>query len=124
MPYRDLKIIAGQSRHKRGGSIPMYQHHIRAHRLQHLPDPVHDIHRHIEQRLPVLHDRQVVVRNHGKSLQHLVQHLTVLTGHAHYRLYLFSCLQFIDQRTHLDRLRPGPEYQHYFFHAILPSVLF
>ena len=48
MPYRNLQIEAGQSRHKRSRSISMHQHHIWMHFLQHLFDPIQNVGGHVK----------------------------------------------------------------------------
>lgn len=73
--------------------------------------------RHVEQRLARLHDRQVVVWDHAKDVQHLVEHLAVLAGHSHDGLELIPArLQLVGERAHLDGLRSGAEDEHHFLH--------
>ena len=48
--------------------------------------------RNIEQRLTFLHDGDVVIRRHMKSVQYLIQHLSVLPGHTDQGFQCFSLL--------------------------------
>ena len=54
----------------------------------------------------------------------LVQHLAVLPGDAHQGLNPLTGLQLVDQRAHLDGLRPGAEYKHDLFHEARSFYLF
>ena len=117
MSHRDLEVEARERRHESRAGIPVDQDHIRSHFFEYRLDPVQDIRRDIEQRLFVLHDGQVVIGNDLECFKDLIQHLTVLAGHANDRLYFFPALKFVDQRAHLDRFRPCAEYQHYLLHS-------
>ena len=116
MSHRDLQIKAGQTGGKGRGRIAVDQHQIRFLFLENSPHPLQHIAGDVEEGLLLLHNGQVIVRNHMKALQHLIQHLPVLTGNAYQRFHGTSAFQFFDQRAHFDSLRSGAKHQHYFFH--------
>ena len=111
----NLHIVAGQRRGKGRAGIPVHQHHIRLFLLQDLPHAGHHVDGDVKQRLPVLHDRQVVLRHHLERVQYLLQHAPVLSGHADDGLDSVPFPEFLHQRAHLDRFRPGAEHQHDLF---------
>ena len=100
----------------------MYQYDIRLNLLQGGFDTVENIGRNVKQCLLVLHNRQVIVRNDMEGLQHLIQHLTMLTCNTNDCLYIPPCLQLVDQRTHFYCFRSSAENQHDFFHEYSTSV--
>lgn len=60
--------------------------------------------------LSLLHYVQVKIRRDLKYTEHLVQHLTVLTGYSHYCLKLIRMLlELLYQRGHLYGLGAGSE---------------
>ena len=117
MTHRNLHIETCQSGHEGGRSVTVNQYNIWLFRFQHSLDALQNIDRHIEQRLLVLHNRKVIVRNYMKCLQHLIQHLTMLAGHANDRLQFLTLFELIDQRTHLDCFRAGSKNEHYLTHG-------
>ena len=74
--------------------------------------------------LPWRHDIQVVVRLQVKDLQHGIQHLTVLGSDTAQALHLRTGGQFLDQRAHLNGLRPRAEYAHdtKLVHLMIPHL--
>ena len=86
----DLLIEASKSRHERGGGIAVNENHVGLHLVQHRTDAIQNIGRNIEQRLPCLHNGQIIVRNDLERIQHHIQHLAVLTGYANNRFYVLS----------------------------------
>ena len=94
----------------------MYQYHVRLFFFQYFLDTIQDIGGHIEQRLLVFHDRQIIVRCNIKGFKNHIQHLAVLSGYTNNRLKLFAFLQFLNKRAHFYCFRPGAENEHYFFH--------
>ena len=67
--------------------------------------------------LALLHDVQVEVGGDFEEVQHLVEHLSVLTCHGHDGFELFGALlERFDEGGHLDSFGSGPEDEHYGFH--------
>jgi hypothetical protein len=64
----------------------------------------------IAQRLPRLHDIEIVVGLQRKRGHHLIQHLAVLTGDADARQDSFLLGECADDRCHFDGFRTGTEY--------------
>ena len=122
MPHGDLPVIAGQGGDKGGGRVPVDQHDVGLFRLQHRLDLLQNGVGDVEEGLLVLHDGQIVVRDHPKGLQHLVEHLPVLSGDAHHGLYALSGLQLVDQGAHFYGLRSGAEDEHDLFHGVPPCL--
>ena len=122
MSHRNLHIKACQCRHKGGGRIAVYQHHVRLDLLQHRADGREDLRGHIEQCLPLLHNRQVEFRLYVKGIQNHIQHLPMLAADAYHGSQIIPLFQFFDQRTHLNRFRSGSKHQHDRFHRN-PSFL-
>ena len=85
VPHRDLQIEAGQGGNKGGGGIAVDQHNVRLDLLQHALDPLQNVGGNIKKGLLILHNGKIVVRLHLEGLQHLLQHLAVLTGDANHR---------------------------------------
>ena len=74
----------------------MHQDHIRLYFLQDSFNTVQNIGRDVKQGLLVLHNRQVIVWHHMKCLQHLIQHLPMLAGHADDSFNVIPDFQFVD----------------------------
>ena len=95
----------------------MDQHHIWLALFEHVTHTGEHAGGDIVQVLSLLHNVEIIVRLHLEYLEHLVQHLAVLTGHTHNCLKIFRIfLELLHQRAHLDGLWPGSEDKHYFFH--------
>ena len=90
-----------------GGGVAVDQHHIGLARLEHVAHTGEHAGGDIVQVLPLLHNIEVEVGLHVEDAQHLVQHLAVLSRHAHNRLKLTRILlELLDQRAYLDGLWP------------------
>ena len=123
MPYRYPLIESRQSSSCGGGCISVDKHDIGLCLLQHIPHAQKNTSRDIIQVLPCFHDVQVIVWPNIEQMQHLVQHLTMLTRHAHYGLESFGfLLKALYQRTHLDGLRTSAKNKHNLFHT--PSIFY
>ena len=62
----------------------------------------------IVQVLPLTHDVQIVIRLNIKYIQHLVQHLPMLSRDAYNRLeFRVKLLELLYKGAHLDCLWPG-----------------
>lgn len=103
MSYWDLEVEAGKCGNEGRGGIPMHKYYIWLDFLQHSLDAVKDVCSDVEQRLTVLHDVQVIVRDDTKRLQHLVEHLPVLRRDAYDNIKTFSLLHLVHQRADLNR---------------------
>ena len=119
----NLTVKGGKRRRSRGSGVAVDKNQIRLRFLQDSAHPKQDTARHVVKILPRLHDVQVIIRRNFKEMQHLIQHLPVLTGYA------YNCLkciwmfpEFFHQRRHLDRLRARAEHKHYFFHLQTESL--
>ena len=117
MPDGDL-LVKSRQRGRRGGRrVPVHEHDIGHGFGQHVPHPGQDPCRHIVKILPRLHDVQIEVGGDFKEIEHLIQHLAVLPRDTDYGFeFRRFRLKGFHQRSHLDRLRTGPEDQHDFFH--------
>lgn len=117
MPHGDLQVEARERRGEAGRGVAVDQDDVGPLVLEDGLELQKHVARHIEQRLPRPHDRQVVVGSHTEDAQHLVEHLAVLTRHGHDGLeLLLARLQLVDERAHLDCLRARAEDEHDFFH--------
>ena len=94
-----------------GGGVAVDQHHIWLARLEHVAHTGEHAGGDIVQVLPLLHDIEVVVGLDAEDVQDLVQHLPVLAGDADPGFEVFRMLlELLDQRAHLDGLRPRSKY--------------
>ena len=111
-------LIEGRERSSGAGSrVAMDKDHIGLNFFQHITHPRKHASSDVIEVLPLLHDIQVIVGLNLKYLEHLVQHLAVLTGHANYRFKLIRMLlELLHQGAHLDGLWTGSENEHYFLH--------
>ena len=80
MSHRYVLVESRQRAGERGGGIALHQQHVRPlgmdHRLQGCQDACRDL----RQRLPGLHQVQVVIRRHREGGQYLIQHRAMLRG--------------------------------------------
>ena len=119
MPHRNPRVESRQRGGRGSGRIAVHQHHVRLRFGQHAAHPGQHGRRNIVEILPPLHDIQVVIGNDPEQTQHLIQHLAVLSADADDRFEPVGTLpERSDQRGHFDRLRPGAENQHDFFHSV------
>ena len=90
------------------------------HRFQPLQDGGSDI----GQILAWFHDVEVIFWRDFKQIKHLIQHLSVLAGHADSDINITGSLEGLDDWRHLNRLWSGTKYdQHplYFYrHKTIP----
>ena len=110
--HRHLMVEGGQGPGKGGGGIPVDQDHVRLQGVDGLVHAHETLAGDGAQGLPGGHDVQVPVRLHVKDLQHAVQHLPVLGRDAADGREPLPGRQLLDQRGHLDGLRPGAEDAH------------
>ena len=81
MADRNLEVEASQGCDESGTRISMYQDHIRLLFLQNFLNPIQHTSRNIKQRLPILHNVQIIVRDYAEGTEDLIQHLTMLGGY-------------------------------------------
>lgn len=93
----------------------MNQHHIRIYFFQYTFDAIQNIRCNIKQGLALFHNRKVIIRLDPEGIQHLIQHLTMLTGNTDNGFNFGTIFQFIHQGAHFDRFRSCAEDQHDFF---------
>ena len=119
MTHRNLVIECCQRTGKGGGGIAMHQNHVRLCLFQHLIQSGQGLGGDGCQRLPRLHDIQIIIRCQAKNIHHLIQHLPMLCCDADNGLHALCPLQLMYQRRHFYRLRPCAEDCHYFdcFHS-------
>jgi len=79
---RDLQIEASQGCYKGRGGVAVDEYHVWLDLLEDRLNPIENIRRYIKQRLPILHDVEIVVRDNTKGTENLIQHLTVLGGYT------------------------------------------
>ena len=97
----------------------MYKYNIGFALFEHITHTVKDANGNIGQVLSLFHDIQVNVWLDIEYFQHLVKHFTMLTRYTYYCFkFIWMFLKLLYQRTHLDSLRSGSEYKHYFFHIL------
>lgn len=92
MPHGNLQVEASESRRKARSRVAVHEDHVRPLFLENRLQLQQHIARDIEQRLPRLHDCQVMVGNHIENTQNLIEHLAMLTRHGHNRLKLVGRL--------------------------------
>ncbi|MNG93490.1 hypothetical protein D3C79_524590 [compost metagenome] len=107
---RDLLVVGREAGRQGRRRIAVDQDHIRLELCQDRLEPLQDCRGDIGQVLTWLHDVQVIVRRDLEQLQHLVEHLAVLAGHAYARLEAIVLSQVEGQRCHFDGLWAGTKY--------------
>ena len=96
----------------------MYQNHIRFFLPQDFLHSGENGSGDIRQILTGFHDRQVIIRYDPENVQHLPQHLPVLTAHAHLGVQKRTFFQFQHQRAHFDCFRSGSKNHQDLFHIL------
>ena len=113
---RDLLIEAGKCGYKSGGSVSVNQHNIGFYFIQNVANSVKNVRRDVEQGLPLLHNRKVIIGYDVEGVKHHIKHLTMLTGYTYYGFDIISRFQFVHERTHFDCFGTCTENKHYGFH--------
>ena len=124
VPDRDLQIEAGKCGDKGGGGIAVHQHNVGLDLFQHGTDALENVDRDVKERLPILHDREIIIRHDIERAKHSVQHLAVLSRDADHRPDSGAFFQLVDERAHFDCFGSRPEDQHNCFHWIPPRAFF
>ena len=117
---RDLQVETGQSGHEGGRRVAVDEDNVWSDRFEDFLDAVQDVRRDVEQRLLVLHNREIVVRHDSERFQHLIEHLAVLPGDADEGVDFAVPLEFIDERAHFYRFGSRSEDEHDFLHRNAP----
>ena len=113
---RNLEIEARERGYECCRGVAVNENDVRSDFFKNWLDAIQDVRRDVEQRLLVFHNRQVEVWHDAERFKYLIEHLTVLTGHADNGFYFTVSLQFVDERTHLYRFGACAEDEHDFFH--------
>ena len=117
MSHWYLLVECRQRRGRRGGRIAVHEHDVGAGAAQYIAHAQQHARGHVVEVLPLLHDIQIVIGLYVEYAQHLIQHLTMLTGNAYdaaEAIRMFG--QLLDQRSHFDSLRTRSEDRHDRFH--------
>lgn len=108
-----LEVESCERGSERGGRVSMNKDDIWMARLECFFDIEQDVACYVEERLPGLHYRQIVIGCNGKCLKNLIEHLPMLPRHAYERLEIVRPpLKLAHQRAHLNCLRPCAEDEH------------
>ena len=110
--HRNLVVEGGQGSGKGGGGVAVDQHQVGLGLVKHVVHTQQALGSDGGQGLPGLHDVQIIAGFQLKNLQHAVQHLTVLGGHAAQSPDIGPLLQLQGQRGHFNGLGPGAEDGH------------
>ena len=119
----DFRVEGGEGAGKGGGGVAVDQHKVRLR----LPEYVAHLRQNLcgdgGQRLPRLHDVEVVIRLYAEDIQDAVQHLPVLGRDADQALKFLPPLQLQGEGAHLDGLGPCSEDGEYtqLFHDLFSS---
>ena len=120
MSYRNLLVKCSQRCGKCSRRISMDQHHIRFFFPYDFSHSRKNSRCHIRKILPFFHDRHIVIRNHFKNIQNLLQHFLVLSCDTHQCFQFFTFFQFKHKRTHFNCFRSCSKNNQYFFHSQFP----
>ena len=116
MAYWNLPVKGRQSTTECCRGIALHHNQVRVFRREHWFQTGQDARRRLEKRLVRPHEVQVVIRCDLKRPKHLVQQRPVLRRHTDPRLEPNTLPHQPDQRTQLDRLRPGAKHEQDFDH--------
>ncbi len=109
MAYRNPSVKSGQSRRQSGRRIAVNEDPIRSQLGDDTLHAFENCDRDVGQRLPGAHQIEIDVGRDRKEVQHLIQHLSMLRGHADSCIDPGSVLQRLHQRRHLDRFGTGAD---------------
>ena len=109
MPHRHVLVECRQGSGERGGGVALHQQHLRLFGLDHRFEGYQDARRDLRQRLPGLHQVQVVIRRHIECRQHLIQHRAMLRRHTDAHLKPRALPQVQQHRAELDGFGPRAE---------------
>jgi hypothetical protein len=107
--HRHSFVEARQRCGERGGGVALDDQPIRSHLAQHARDPLEYGGCHIAEILSLSHDVEVMVGLDLEYVEHLVQHLPMLTGDAGHLAHAGLPLQRLYHWGQLDRFGAGAE---------------
>ena len=105
----DSLQVGGKGGGKSGHGVALHQQDVGANLTQQRGKTLEDTRGHVRGRLTRGHEIEVVVGFEVEDGEHLVEHGPVLGRDADQALELLGALKSLDDRSHLDRLRAGPE---------------
>ncbi len=116
----DLLVEGGQGGSHGGGGVAVDQYHVGMRLPVHVAQAGEHTGGDVVQVLPLLHDVEVVMGLYPEEVQYLVEHLTVLSGHADEGLEMVALpLKGFDQRGHFDGFGAGAKDEEDCFHISL-----
>ena len=120
-----LMVKRGQRPGKRRGRIAVDEHEVGLDGVQHLVHAEQGLGGDGGECLALFHDVQVIIARQAEYLHDGIEHFPVLAGEADDAFDLLAGLQRLDERRHLDGLRPRAEDGHDFqlIHAVPPVFL-
>ena len=111
VPERAPVIERLHRRHEHRGGVPLREHPVRLHYAEDVVKATEQVGGQLRQALIRLHQVQLVMRLNSKQLQHLIEHLSMLSHRTDHRPNVFGVtFELLDDRRHLDSLRPGAEH--------------
>ena len=120
MSHRDLRIKRCEGGGCRSSGVSMHQYYIGTTLLKHISHACQHARCNISKVLPLLHDVKIEIRRDIKDTEHLIKHLSMLTGNAYHGLKRVGMfLKLLNERAHLDRLGASAKHKHYFLHQNL-----
>ena len=124
MANRNLAIVSGQGRSKRGGGIALHQDHIGLKTVAGIFDRVQHARGKRVERLVRTHHIQVEIGFDFEVLENMVEHRAMLTGMHHRSLKLFgTAAQFVNHQGQLDGFRTrAQDSDNPTFHEDTPSL--
>jgi len=111
MPDRNPPMKCGERRSRGGRRIAVDQHAIRLHGRKHVVERRGQARGQSIERLVARHQREIVIRCDLEQIQHLIEHLLMLTRDADNQFDAGVRFELFDQRRHLDGFRPCTEYR-------------
>ena len=91
----------------------MNENDVRGALLKRFLDIKHHFARNVKERLPRTHNIQIKIGNNGEYPQHLIQHTSMLPGHAHDHIELIPTgFKLVYKRAHFYCLRTRSEDEH------------
>ena len=107
--HGDLAVEGGECGGERGGRVAVHQHHVGALGVKEGLQPLEDRRGDVRERLGSAHHAEIVVDGQAERVDHLVEHLAVLTGQARDHPEPSPPVEFQHDRGHLDGLGTGAE---------------
>jgi hypothetical protein len=109
VPDWDVVVEGRKGGGKGSGGVTVNEHRVIRTRFHYGADATERTAGHLRERLTVLHDVQVKIRNDSEQIQNFIEKLPMLRGNGNSRLKTRVLLQCQDDRCHLDGFRPSAE---------------